>query len=96
MRAILAIGLCLLFSSGAYAQTVAPSGQTPLARMQEDEVSGSAHQAIENAKKQSNGKTEHKISEEKSTSAAQKRQHEERKDKGKRDAPVKNGDSPQP
>ncbi|MFT8778176.1 MAG: hypothetical protein ABF893_16200 [Gluconacetobacter liquefaciens] len=96
MRKILAIGLCLLFSSGAYAQTVAPSGQTPLARMQEDEVSGSAHQAIENAKKQSNGKTEQKSAEEKSTSAAQKRQREERKDKAKRDAPIKNGDSPQP
>ncbi|MBB2206029.1 hypothetical protein [Gluconacetobacter takamatsuzukensis] len=52
MRTIFVAGFCLLVAAGAHAQTVAPSGQTPLARMQEDEVSGSAHETVENAKKQ--------------------------------------------
>lgn len=95
MKRIFLVGSFLLFSSGAFAQTVAPSGQTPLARMQEDEVSGSAHQTIENAKKHSNSRKDEESAEEKSTRAAQKRQEEERKDRTEPGDQIRNRKNPQ-
>lgn len=91
MKRIFVIGLCLLSCSGAYAQTVAPTGQTPLERMQEDEVSGYAHDAVESGKKHSADKKEEK------NTRSQKKHHDKKlKDKGQSKPPGTDGTPPQP